>query len=681
PDTLGKQFQSVLDNKQISLDLTGVSTAIIMPEKGAWSGASGMSDLVSGDSMQTDMLFWIASISKTFTAAITLQLVDEGLLSLEDSLHQWLPNYQNIDSNITIRQLLNHTSGTWPWRANDMIVIDTVLFDPNRYWSPDELMTVFVTPNLPSFPPGQGWEYNNTGYFLLGMIIEEVTQSELHIEFKNRFGNPLQLNNTHFIWSDTILTEYAHPWADLDGNGIKEDYNDFFRTAAWSIGFSRGNIISNPKDIAMWANYLYEGNVLSQSSMNEMLNFTTGINWSIPPWNGCGLGVAKFILYGKEFWGHNGNTVGYTTLMVYSPDYQSSIVIFMNDWGYNLQREDLAVELFKIIINYYDYPYDKVHPYKPQTNFTFLNVNSDTLNISSHVHNPDNHNVQVHAIIYNPDSTFIDSSLMFDDGNHGDILLGDGIYGCYFPPLSNEDMFSVHISTMDFDSSYNHILPEKDAIKFTTIGPVIFESYSITGDTIIDPGDNRKFQFTLHNASATATATNVTSQVVCLDTFATISTLVTSEYGDITAGARVTSSDKQYIRFSNYCTAAQQIPLALNIFGDGYQFWSDTFYVDINPSGLEKSDQSLPYTFVLKQNYPNPFNPNTTIEFAIPKPELVTLKIYNLLGQEVATLVNKKLTPGIYKYVWDASGFASSIYMYKIETGSFAQTRKFILMK
>jgi len=113
-------------------------------------------------------------------------------------------------------------------------------------------------------------------------------------------------------------------------------------------------------------------------------------------------------------------------------------------------------------------------------------------------------------------------------------------------------------------------------------------------------------------------------------------------------------------------------------------------YVDIgaqespysNPWGIEKEESDyLPTVFSLKQNYPNPFNPSTTIEFSIPRTETVKLKIYNLLGQEVTTLVSDKLTPGEYKYTWDASKLASGVYFYKLEAGSFSSTRKLILLK
>jgi hypothetical protein len=98
---------------------------------------------------------------------------------------------------------------------------------------------------------------------------------------------------------------------------------------------------------------------------------------------------------------------------------------------------------------------------------------------------------------------------------------------------------------------------------------------------------------------------------------------------------------------------------------------------------IEENDKSnsLPLEYILKQNYPNPFNPNTTIEFSIPKTEFVILKIYNMLGQEVATLVSEKLKVGNFKYNWDAGNLASGVYLYRLEAGSFQQMKKLILLK
>jgi len=99
------------------------------------------------------------------------------------------------------------------------------------------------------------------------------------------------------------------------------------------------------------------------------------------------------------------------------------------------------------------------------------------------------------------------------------------------------------------------------------------------------------------------------------------------------------------------------------------------------PVVIQEEDNGELTDFRLEQNYPNPFNPITNIEFSIPNSEFVTLKIYNQLGQEISNLVSEELSPGNYKYTWDASGFASGVYLCMIEAGSFIQTRKLILMK
>ena len=116
-----------------------------------------------------------------------------------------------------------------------------------------------------------------------------------------------------------------------------------------------------------------------------------------------------------------------------------------------------------------------------------------------------------------------------------------------------------------------------------------------------------------------------------------------------------------------------------------YAYRLDNFIFDILHAAvtdIPDETKKLPTIFALNQNYPNPFNPRTAIEFSIPKTGYVTLKMYDLLGQEVATLVSDRLTPGNYKYPWDASGFATGVYYYKIEAGGgFIQTRKLLLIK
>ena len=98
-------------------------------------------------------------------------------------------------------------------------------------------------------------------------------------------------------------------------------------------------------------------------------------------------------------------------------------------------------------------------------------------------------------------------------------------------------------------------------------------------------------------------------------------------------------------------------------------------------SGKKSSESEVPVEYKLTQNYPNPFNPSTMIEFSIVNPEFVTLKVYNILGQEVATLVNEMKNPGNYSVRFDASNLSSGVYIYKLQTESYTATRKMILQK
>ena len=100
-----------------------------------------------------------------------------------------------------------------------------------------------------------------------------------------------------------------------------------------------------------------------------------------------------------------------------------------------------------------------------------------------------------------------------------------------------------------------------------------------------------------------------------------------------------------------------------------------------HPDAIKTNQKQISESFILSQNYPNPFNPTTTIEFSLPNAEFVNLTIYNVLGEEVATLVSEKLTAGKYKYQWDASTFASGVYLYRLEAGAFMQAQKMVLMR
>jgi len=185
PRPLEQRLQETLDEKIQKYGVRGVSAAIVFPDKEVWTGTSGIShDTIS---IKSDMLFGIGSITKNVTAALALQLQEEGLLGLEDPLSKWLPTYPYVDSTITIRQLLGHTSGLYMFWDNQEIW-DALKADRTKVWSPEEVLSYIKEPY---FAPGEGFRYSNTNYLLAAMIIEKATCSTLSAEFRKRFWQPL----------------------------------------------------------------------------------------------------------------------------------------------------------------------------------------------------------------------------------------------------------------------------------------------------------------------------------------------------------------------------------------------------------------------------------------------------------------------------------------------------------
>src|SRR3954468_6637644 len=154
---------------------------------------SGYENLATRRPMRPRDRFRVGSVTKTFVATVVLQLAGEGRLALEDTVERWLPGLVPGGANITIRQLLNHTSGLGDY-ADDAFV-RRVLEDPGRVWAPKELIAV-GTSHPPPFGPGAGLAYSSTGYIVLGLIVEKATGNQLSTELRRRIFAPLRLRST-----------------------------------------------------------------------------------------------------------------------------------------------------------------------------------------------------------------------------------------------------------------------------------------------------------------------------------------------------------------------------------------------------------------------------------------------------------------------------------------------------
>jgi D-alanyl-D-alanine carboxypeptidase len=343
-ESLEVRLQTVLDKSIEKHDTRGASSAIVFPDARLWTGVSGISH--GTVPMDPDMLFGIGSVTKNVVAALTLDLVEEGRLSLDDPVSEFLPPFPHVEDSITIRQLLNHTSGLYMFWDNDGLW-DALKADRARVWTPEEVLTYIGDPY---FEPGKGWRYSNTNYLLLGMILEKVTDSSLSTEFRDRFWNPLGIEGYLSI-QEKIPDRLAHVFGDNFHYGAAErDLTLEPRASHESIIFGSGGLFMTAADLARWSQALFGGEVLGEWSMEEMYRFVSFR--PIANMRAYGLGVQKFerrFASGEEAIGHGGGNIGSVTYMVYLPEHMVSVVVMVNAFPTSC-ADDIAKGLVREVL-------------------------------------------------------------------------------------------------------------------------------------------------------------------------------------------------------------------------------------------------------------------------------------------------------------------------------------------
>lgn len=329
PAALDAELQQTLDSMRLVLNTRSLSAAIQTADGSVWAHADGFS--AQATPVTTDDAYLIGSVAKTLTAACILQLADEGLLNIDDSLHEWLPAMEYIDTNITIRQLLNHTSGIFDV-LNHPHHYDSLMADMSRIWTPEELIDRFISP--PLFQPGASWSYSNTNYFILGMIIREASGNEYYTEIRNRFFTPLNLETFGIPAFETLSSPVAHVWLDMNGDGILDDGHSFFMSymSLNSTAGAAGGYFSTPTDCTRWMRTYMRGDVLSPQMMSEAQT-TVSIGGNIERY-GLGLMHKTSGFLGYEAYGHGGD-LAYHASSWYFPELDQSITVFNNDGSKN----------------------------------------------------------------------------------------------------------------------------------------------------------------------------------------------------------------------------------------------------------------------------------------------------------------------------------------------------------
>ena len=282
----------------------GASGAIARVDDGrhTWRLASGAARLDPRVRMRPSARFRVASVTKTFVATLALQLVGEGKLRLDDTVARWLPGLVPNGRAITLRMLLNHTSGLFDY-VEDEDFVAQVIADPSRVWSPRELVAI-GTAHPPTFPLGQGWSYSNTGYIVAGLMIKAATGHGVQRLLRNRIFAPLGLDHTYFPLRRLGIGGYhAHGYLppSLTGGG----YEDITRISP-SIAWTAGGIVSTVRDVDRFYAALLGGRLLRRGLLAQMQKTV-----EVAPTLRYGLGI--FALRGPcgTVWGHDGGFPGY----------------------------------------------------------------------------------------------------------------------------------------------------------------------------------------------------------------------------------------------------------------------------------------------------------------------------------------------------------------------------------
>ncbi|MFH1710465.1 MAG: serine hydrolase domain-containing protein [bacterium] len=334
------QIQLELDNVMKSsieqYKAPGMILAVWVPGKGKYVKAMGLSDIKTGRKMQVSDRFRIGSNTKSVVATVILQLVDRKKLSLDDKLSRFFPEWPN-SNNITIRMLLDHTSGIFNYSTSEKFG-ELLESDPKRPFTPRQLISYAIN-EKPYFEPGKGFNYSNTNTVLLGMIIEKLTGHTLASEVKARIFEPLGLKNTYFPVASETNGNMAHGY--MFKNGKADDWT--YANPSW--GWAAGAIISNMPDLKILITAITDGALISRKLQKERMSTWVELAGTArKDFPSARYGYNVFTFGG--FVGHNGGLPGYISYMVRDPKTGITTTMMMN----TQPEGEASLEILKKVI-------------------------------------------------------------------------------------------------------------------------------------------------------------------------------------------------------------------------------------------------------------------------------------------------------------------------------------------
>ena len=323
-------LQARLDRLRERYAIPGISAAIVLPDGSTWFGVSGMADVAAETAVTRSTSFAVASVSKTFTAALILALAQEGRIDLDAPVRRYLPGLRKVSSKVKVRQLLDHTSGLRDYFFHPSID-RRLLARPARRWDSAQALKYV---GKAYFEAGKGWHYSNTNYLVLGMLAEVVGKAPIAQQIRTRFLRPLDLDHTWYQPAEKATADVAHGYrfASASKTAKPIDLSDGtaivpFTSVVTAAG-AAGGFASNAMDLARWAQALYGGEILAPHYRAAMVDVTrsAAARSAIP----YGYGVQSVEIDGRPTIGHSGRLLGFRSALRYLPDQRISIAVLTN---------------------------------------------------------------------------------------------------------------------------------------------------------------------------------------------------------------------------------------------------------------------------------------------------------------------------------------------------------------
>ena len=328
-EELGNRVDAVA-KQLLSRHTAGVSIAVARDGRVILARGYGMANVEHSVAVTPETVFHIASISKNILAAVVLQLVDQGKLRLDDDVTKYVPEAPTQGRHVTLRQLLNHTSGIYSFTSLPNAA------DNERLELTHEQVLGLIKDKPFDFEPGTRWRYDNSAFYLAGMVVERVTKQEYGAYVREHVFKPLGMSSASLCYARMVVPHLASGY-ELVGGAL---VNAAFMT--WKLPFAGGAVCATASNLLKWEAALDSGRVLTPSSLALMRTPTTLTDGTKIDY---GLGTRLGSLDGHQVLGHTGSGGGFRTVLASFPDDHLTVAILINTDDGSAPPADMAADI------------------------------------------------------------------------------------------------------------------------------------------------------------------------------------------------------------------------------------------------------------------------------------------------------------------------------------------------